>query len=55
MKKIRLTCIEIGYQYIDDEKNTYTLYEDECEEDDTGLVYDYEFIDDGSNDIYIFD
>ena len=38
--KQRLTVIEPGYQYKDKNGNIYTLYGDELEEDDTGIVYD---------------
>ena len=38
--KQRLTVVEPGYQYKDEDGNLYTLYGDELEEDDTGIVYD---------------
>ena len=38
--KQRLTVIEPGYQYKDKDGSIYTLYDDECEEDNTGLTYD---------------
>lgn len=38
--KQRLTVVEPGYQYKDKDGNIYTLYGDECEEDDTGITYD---------------
>ena len=38
--KQRLTVVEPGYQYKDKNGNLYTLYGDELEEDDTGIVYD---------------
>ena len=38
--KRRLTVVEPGYQYKDEDGNLYTLYGDELEEDDTGIVYD---------------
>ena len=38
--KQRLTVVEPGYQYKDKNGNIYTLYGDELEEDDTGIVYD---------------
>ena len=51
--KQRLTVVEPGYQYKDKDGNIYTLYGDELEEDDTGIVYDWEFVDDENGDIYI--
>lgn len=51
--KQRLTVIEPGYQYKDKDGNIYTLYGDEIEEDDTGITYDWEFVDDENGDIYI--
>lgn len=37
--KQRLTVVEPGYQYKDEDGNLYTLYGDELEEDDTGITY----------------
>ena len=51
--KQRLTVVEPGYQYKDKNGNLYTLYGDELEEDDTGIVYDWEFVNDENGDIYI--
>ena len=51
--KQRLTVVEPGYQYKDEDGNLYTLYGDELEEDDTGIIYDWEFVDDENGDIYI--
>ena len=51
--KQRLTVVEPGYQYKDKNGNIYTLYGDELEEDDTGIVYDWEFVDDENGDIYL--
>ena len=38
--KQRLTVVEPGYQYKDKDGNLYTLYGEELEEDDTGIVHD---------------
>ena len=51
--KQRLTVVEPGYQYKDKNGNIYTLYGDELEEDDTGIVYDWEFVNDENGDLYI--
>ena len=51
--KQRLTVVEPGYQYKDKDGNLYTLYGDELEEDDTGITYDWEFVDDENGDVYI--
>ena len=51
--KQRLTVVEPGYQYKDEDGNLYTLYGDELEEDDTGITYNWEFVDDENGDIYL--
>lgn len=52
--KQRLTVVEPGYQYKDADGSIYTLYGDECEEDDTGITYSWDYVDDVDGDIYIY-
>jgi hypothetical protein len=52
--KQRLTVVKPGYQYKDEDGSIYTLYGDECEEDDTGITYSWDYVDDVDGDIYIF-
>lgn len=51
--KQRLTVVKPGYQYKDADGSIYTLYGDECEEDDTGITYSWDYVDDVDGDIYI--
>lgn len=52
--KQRLIVIEPGYQYKDKDGSIYTLYGDECEEDDTGITYNWDYVEAEDGDIYIF-
>ena len=52
----RLTVIEPGYQYKDENGSVYTLYGEDCEEDNTGITYEWDFLDNNfpDEDIVIF-